>query len=316
MISVIIPCYNEEKNIDLLFERMTKVMAEIGEEYELIFINDGSKDNTQEKLRGLTRENEQVVFINLSRNFGHQVAVSAGIDYAKGDAVVIIDADLQDPPELIAEMYAKMKEGFQVVYAKRKKRKGETFLKKFTARVFYRLLKNITSFPIPVDTGDFRIMDRRVIDALKSMPETNKYLRGQIAWIGFDQTFIEYTRDERHAGETGYSYKKMIKLALDGITGFSNLPIKMATLLGFFVSGLAFLLIIYALYSKYFIEKGYMPGWASLMTATLFIGGIQLICVGILGEYISRINTDVKRRPLYFVKEIEKKNTNNTLSSR
>jgi dolichol-phosphate mannosyltransferase len=307
MISVIIPCYNEEKNIALLHQRTSNVMRGMSVNYELIFVNDGSADTTAQLLRALALEDENVVFIDLSRNFGHQIAVSAGIEHAKGDAVVIIDADLQDPPELIAEMYQKLLSGFQVVYAKRIKRKGETFLKKLTAKVFYRLMKSITNFPIPVDTGDFRIMDRKVVDALKSMPESSKYLRGQIAWIGFEQTFVEYEREERHAGKTGYSYKKMIKFALDGITGFSNLPIKLASFLGFMVSGIAFLLILYALYSKYFIHAGYMPGWASLMIVTLFIGGIQLICVGILGEYISRINTDVKRRPLYFVKEIVEK---------
>jgi dolichol-phosphate mannosyltransferase len=311
MISILIPCYNEEKNIDLLHTRLTKVMQNIGENYELNFINDGSKDQTVGKIKEFIEKDKNVVLINLSRNFGHQIAVSAGLDHAKGDAVVIIDADLQDPPELIAEMYEKLKQGFQVVYAKRRQRKGETFLKKLTAKVFYRLLKNITSFPIPVDTGDFRIIDRRVVEALKSMPESNKYLRGQIAWIGFEQTYVEYDREERHAGTTGYSYKKMMKFALDGITGFSNAPIKLATLMGFAVSGFAFLLILYALYSKFFIKDGYMPGWASLMIITLFLGGIQLICVGILGEYISRINSDVKRRPLYFVKEFVRKDNEN-----
>ena len=243
---------------------------------------------------------QHVRYINFSRNFGHQIAVTAGIDHCTGEAVAIIDADLQDPPELIVELYNKMKEGYQVVYARRRSRSGESFMKKFTAKMFYRILAKITSIKIPVDTGDFRIMHRKIIDVLKQMPEQQKYLRGQIAWAGFKQTYILYDRDERHAGSTGYTYKKMIRFALDGITGFSNLPLKFATIAGFIVSGVTFLVSLYALYAR-FIAKDYVPGWTSLILAVLFIGGVQLISIGIIGEYMSRMSANVRNRPLYIV---------------
>ncbi|TAF35260.1 MAG: glycosyltransferase [Cytophagales bacterium] len=302
-ISVIVPTYNEEGNLDLLHTRLSEVMQRIGQPYELIFINDGSKDRTLELERALAQKDPCVKYIDLSRNFGHQIAVSAGLDAARGQAIVIIDADLQDPPELIIDMYAKLRTGFHVVYAKRKARQGENFMKKFTAKLFYRLLSRITSFSIPVDTGDFRIMDKKVVDALKQMPESNKFLRGQIAWIGFNQTFVEYDRQQRHAGTTGYTYKKMINFALNGITAFSNAPIKWVTMAGFMVSVVAFLMIIMSFVVRIFYAHLSEPGWASIMVGMMFLGGVQLISLGIIGEYISRINSDVKRRPLYFVKE-------------
>lgn len=301
-LTVIIPIYNEEKNIPILYDRLKKVVSELKVPYEFIFINDGSRDNSMELIRELAINENTVRFINFSRNFGHQIAVTAGIDASKGNAVVIIDADLQDPPEIITEMYHKMQEGFQVVYARRKTRAGESFFKKFTAKLFYRILAKITSIKIPLDTGDFRIMDRKIVDVLKDMPEQQKYLRGQIAWVGFKQTYVLYDRDERFAGETGYSYKKMIRLALDGITSFSNLPLKFATMTGFFVSGITFLLSLYALYAR-FISKDYVPGWTSLILAVLFIGGVQLISIGIIGEYMSRMSANVRKRPLYVVDE-------------
>jgi dolichol-phosphate mannosyltransferase len=215
---------------------------------------------------------------------------------------VIIDADLQDPPELIAEMRAKMSEGYEVVYARRNKRSGESFMKRWTAKMFYRLLAKITSIDIPLDTGDFRIMDRKIVEVLKNMPEQQKFLRGQISWAGFRQTYITYDRDQRNAGETGYTYKKMIRLALDGITSFSNWPLKVATISGFVVSGITFLIALYALYAR-FISKDYVPGWTSLILAVLFIGGVQLITIGIIGEYISRLSANVRKRPLYIVND-------------
>jgi glycosyltransferase involved in cell wall biosynthesis len=302
-ISVIIPVYNEELNIDLLFNRLTNVMLALGVKYELIFVNDGSKDNSIHLVKKLAAQHQTVRYIDLSRNFGHQIAVSAGIDKAIGNAIVIIDADLQDPPELIHQLYAKMQEGYDVVYAKRNSRKGESFLKLLTARLFYRILSSITSVSIPVDTGDFRIISRRVVEALKQMPETNKYLRGQIAWIGYEQTFVSYNREERNAGKTGYTYRKMFKLALDGITAFSNFPIKLVTFMGFFVSAIAFVMILVSFYIKYFTNLNTVQGWTSLMVGLMFFGGVQLISLGIIGEYISRINTDVRKRPLYLVKE-------------
>lgn len=300
-LSVIIPIYNEEGNIPALFERLNSVVSKMDVEPEFLFVNDGSRDNSISLIKALAAKNTFVKYIDFSRNFGHQVAVSAGLDKASGDAIVIIDADLQDPPELIVEMFNKMQSGFDVVYAKRRARKGESFLKKFTARMFYRILGSITSVSIPVDTGDFRIMSKQVADIVKSMPEKEKFLRGQISWVGFEQTFVEYDRDERQAGETGYTYSKMIRFALDGITSFSNFPLKFATGAGFVVSGFSFLMILYALYSRY-ILKVYEPGWTSLMLAITFIGGIQLISIGIIGEYISRMSANIRNRPLYVIK--------------
>jgi len=302
-ISVVIPVYNEALNINLLYERLTKVLKSIGGSYELIFVNDGSRDNSIDLLKILASQHQEVKYIDLSRNFGHQIAVSAGLDKTQGKRVVIIDADLQDPPELIADLYSKMNEGYEVVYAKRKRRKGESFLKLLTAKLFYRILSNITSIHIPVDTGDFRLIDSKVVEALRQMPESHKFLRGQISWVGYRQTFIEYEREERHAGKTGYTYHKMFRFALDGITAFSNFPIKLVIVMGFLVSTIAFLMIVYTFYVKYFTNQEVERGWASLMVGILFLGGVQLISIGILGEYISRINTDVRKRPLYFIKE-------------
>jgi glycosyltransferase involved in cell wall biosynthesis len=301
-ISVIIPIYNEEGNILKLFERLQLVINRLDAEAEYIFINDGSKDNSISLIRDLAAAHSNVRYIDFARNFGHQIAVTAGLDHCSGDAVVIIDADLQDPPELIEGLYKKWKEGFEVVYAKRILREGESQSKKVMAKLFYRLLKKITAINIPVDTGDFRLIDRKIVQVLKAMPEQQKFLRGQISWIGYRQTFVEYDRDARHAGKTGYTYRKMIRLALDGITSFSNLPLKFATFAGFIVSGIAFIMILYALYSR-FITKDYVPGWTSLMLAVLFIGGVQLICIGIIGEYISRMSSNIRNRPLYIINE-------------
>lgn len=299
-LSVIVPVHNEEGNIFPLHDRLKAVLEGIGLHYELIFVNDGSRDASLLRLYELAAQQPRVRYIQLSRNFGHQIAVTAGLDHCRGAAAVIIDADLQDPPELIAELWAKYKEGFQVVYARRRSRKGESLLKKWTAKAFYRLMRRMTNIEIPLDTGDYRIIDRKVIDVLKQMPEQNKFLRGQISWIGFRQTFVDYDRDERKAGRTSYTYAKMIRLALDGITAFSEVPLRLITLLGFAVSGLAFLLIIYSLISYFFLDN-YVRGWASQMISILFIGGIQLIGIGIIGEYIARIGANVRQRPLYVI---------------
>lgn len=299
-ISVVIPIYNESANIEALYARLRGVMEGMGLDYELIFINDGSRDNSLALILGLAARDQRVRYIDLSRNFGHQIAVTAGLDLSHGDAVAIIDADLQDPPELIPELYARMKDGYEVVYAKRRSRQGESAAKKLTARLFYRLLARITNVSIPVDTGDFRIISRKVVEGLKQMPEQNKFLRGQISWIGYRQTFVEYDRAERAGGETGYTYRKMIRLAIDGITAFSDVPLKAATFSGFIVSGIAFLVMLYTLYSR-FISHDYQPGWASLMMSILFLGGVQLIAVGIIGEYIARLSANVRRRPLYLI---------------
>ncbi|MDO7875075.1 glycosyltransferase family 2 protein [Hymenobacter sp. ASUV-10] len=298
--SIIIPIYNEEANIDALYTRLLGVLESMRVSFEFIFINDGSRDQSLHLLHLLAARDERVRYIDLSRNFGHQIAVTAGLDRAAGEAVVIIDADLQDPPELIPELYQKMREGYEVVYARRRSRQGESAAKKLTARLFYRILASITNVSIPVDTGDFRIISRKVVEGLRRMPEQNKFLRGQISWIGYRQTFVEYDRAERAGGETGYTYRKMIRLALDGITAFSDAPLKGATLMGFAVSGIAFVVMLYTLYSR-FISHSYEPGWASLMVSILFLGGVQLIAVGVIGEYLARLSANVRQRPLYFV---------------
>lgn len=301
-ISVIVPIYNEESNMDALWTRLSKVLNGMELNYELIFINDGSKDHSLQLIKALASSNESVRYIDFSRNFGHQIAVTAGLDHSVGDHVVIIDADLQDPPELIPELYAKQKEGYDVVYAKRKSRKGETIFKKWTAKTFYRILSSLTQFDIPVDTGDFRIISRRILEALKSMPEHDKFLRGQISWLGFEQTFVSYEREERKGGETGYTFRKMLHLALNGVTGFSNVPLKIVSYLGFLVFFFALLLMIYSIYS-WIAKDSTVPGWTSIMLSVLFIGGIQMIAIGIIGEYLSRMNNNVRNRPLYVIRE-------------
>jgi glycosyltransferase involved in cell wall biosynthesis len=301
-ISVVIPVYNEEANLLALYNRLLGVLAGISPAYELIFVNDGSSDQSLRLIKELAARQPRVKYIDFSRNFGHQIAVSAGLDLAVGEAVVIIDSDLQDPPEVIAGLYARWQQGYDVVYGRRRHRPGESVTKKLTATFFYRLLARITHIPIPVDSGDFRIIGRKVVEALKQMPEKQKFIRGQISWVGFKQTYLEYDRAERNGGQTGYTYVKMIRLALDAITSFSNLPLKMATLSGFLVSGIAFLLMLYTLYSR-FITKDYVPGWSSLMLSVLFLGGVQLISIGIIGEYISRLSDNVRNRPLYIINE-------------
>ncbi len=301
-ISIVVPIHNEEGNLQVLHERLTRVLQGMAVPYEIVLVNDGSQDRSLVLMRELASRDAHVRYLDLSRNFGHQIAVMAGLDHCLGKAVVIIDADLQDPPELIADLHRRHKEGFEVVYARRRQRKGEGFLKRWTAKLFYRILRRLTKIDIPLDTGDFRIIDRKVVEVLKQMPEQNKFLRGQIAWAGFRQTFVEYDRDERLTGKTSYTYAKMIRFALDGITAFSEAPLRFITLMGFFVSGISFLLIIYAVLS-YFFSPGYQTGWASQMVSFLFIGGIQLIGIGIIGEYLSRIGANARQRPLYIVAE-------------
>ena len=301
-ISIVVPLYNEEKNIRLMYDRLVSSILKITSNFEIIYVNDGSKDNSFLELLKLSNEDERVKYINFSRNFGHQIAVTAGLDYSKGTAVVIIDGDLQDPPEVIPEMYAKHKEGFEVVYGQRLKRKGDNFFKKITAKYFYRILKKITSINIPLDTGDFRLIDQKIVKDLKNMPEQNKFLRGQIAWLGYRQTSVFFERDERKFGETGYPFSKMLKFALDGITGFSDVPLQFVTKTGIFISFISFLVILYAIFSHFILERT-ITGWTSLIISSMFIGGVQLISVGIIGEYISRINKNVQNRPLYIVSE-------------
>jgi dolichol-phosphate mannosyltransferase len=299
-LSVVVPLFNEEDNVNALFDRIQKVLGEMDLTTELIFVNDGSKDKTLAKVFIIAQEHKWVKYIDFSRNFGHQLAIFAGIERASGNYIVVMDGDGQDPPECIPELYEKALSGYEVVYAKRRKRKGENFMKKFTAKVFYRILARITQIEIPVDTGDFRIIHRKIRDILVTMPEQHKYIRGQISWIGFNQTFMEYDRDERMHGETKFTYKKMMRFALDGISSFSTWPLKVATITGFVVSGASFLLIMYSLYQKFF---GYTErGWTSMQISILFLGGIQLIGIGILGEYLGRVSDNVKNRPHYIIR--------------
>lgn len=301
-LSVVIPIYNEEKIIPALYNRLMAVLDEMPIHSEVIFVNDGSRDTSLELLKSLAHSNPKVRYIAFSRNFGHQMAIWAGIENSTAETVVVMDGDLQDPPELIPELYAKTQEGYRIVYAKRRSRKGESWFKKASAKWFYRILGKLTSIDIPLDTGDFRIIDRKVIEALKKMPEKQKFLRGQIAWTGYKQTSVMFDRDERLAGKTEYTLSRMIKFALIGITSFSNAPLRFATIVGMLVSLFAFAMIVYALIGK-FVVGSTIPGWTSLMIVVSFIGGVQLIAIGVIGEYISNISSDVRRRPDYVVEE-------------
>lgn len=302
LISVVIPMYYEEEVVNECYKRLKEIMEKSEFSYELIFVNDGSKDRTFDILKNIAKVDTKVKIINFSRNFGHQTAVTAGMNHAKGNAVVIIDADLQDPPELILRMMDKWQEGYEVVYAKRLKRKGETWFKLVTAKYFYRFLAKMSDVEIPKDTGDFRLMDRLVVDSLRSMPERNRFVRGMVSWVGFNQTYVEYERDERFAGETKYPLKKMLKFAMDGIIAFSSKPLKLMSFLGCLTIVLAFIVLVYSLISK-FSGNSTEPGWTSLMVAITLFSGVQLLSLGVLGEYIARIYDESKNRPLYIIKD-------------
>ncbi|MBH8604046.1 glycosyltransferase family 2 protein [Thermoactinomyces sp. CICC 10522] len=299
--SIIIPVYNEEAVIHETHRRLTQVMESLAEPYELLFVNDGSQDRTEEIITELKEADPHVKLLDFSRNFGHQIAITAGMDHALGDAIVIIDADLQDPPELIPQMIEKWKEGYEVVYAKRSKRKGETLFKKWTAALFYRTLRALTEVNIPLDTGDFRLIDRKVAEAMKGIREKNRFVRGLVSWVGFRQTAIEYVRDERFAGETKYPLKKMLRFSMDGITSFSYKPLKLATYLGFFISFASFLYLLVSLGERLFTTST-VAGWTSLIACVLLLNGVILIILGILGEYVGRIYDETKNRPLYILR--------------
>jgi dolichol-phosphate mannosyltransferase len=297
--------YNEEDVIAETYSRLTRVMENFGESYEIIFINDGSKDRTREMLLEICKADTRVKLIDFARNFGHQVAITAGMDYAAGQCMVIIDGDLQDPPELIPDMVRLWREGNDVVYGKRISRQGETFFKKMTAKVFYRLLNKLTDVDIPVDTGDFRLIDRRVCEALKQLPERSRYVRGLMSWVGFKQVAIEFERNERFAGQTKYPFKKMLKLAMDGIMSFSYKPLKISSYLGTILSFFSFLYFIFVLLQKIFFPHTTQSGWASLIAVSLFFNGIILLMLGIIGEYIGRIYDEARGRPLYIISELK-----------
>jgi len=301
IISVVVPAYNEEAVIRESYRRLKQVMDGMDLRYELVFVNDGSRDGTMEILRELAKADPLVRAVGFSRNFGHQVAVSAGLDYARGDAVVIIDGDLQDPPEVIPEMVAKWREGFDVVYGKRVKREGEGLFKRLTAFLYYRVLRSMTGQPIPLDTGDFRLMDRSVVDVIRSMPEKNRFLRGMVSWVGFKQAPVEFVRAERFAGESKYPLKAMLKLAGDGIASFSVKPMKLATVLGAALTACAFVYLVVSLCLA-LIAKAMDP-WHIALAGLLLLDGLIFCVLGMMGTYIGRIYEEAKRRPLYIVSE-------------
>ncbi|MFC1854117.1 glycosyltransferase family 2 protein [candidate division CSSED10-310 bacterium] len=301
LLSVIIPMYQEEEVAVPCYDRMSSVLTGLGMRFEIIYINDGSSDRTPEILADIAARDERVKVINFSRNFGHQIAISAGLDFARGDVVVIIDADLQDPPELIGDMLQYWRQNYHVVYARRRARKGETWLKLVSAKYFYRLLSVLTDVTIPVDVGDYRLLDRKVVTVLKNMPEKHRFVRGMVSWVGFRQIAVDYVRDKRYAGETKYGLQKTLKFALDGIFSFSSKPLKLIGILGLFTMMAALAVFLLALISWVRSRGQLVPGWATLMAAVIFLGGVQLVALGILGEYMARIYDESKNRPLYII---------------
>lgn len=303
--SIVAPIYNELENIPELYRRVKEVMDSIHETWELVLVDDGSTDGSTEAICSLAEKDKHVRPVIFARNFGHQIAITAGWDYARGEAVIVMDADLQDPPELILEMAQKWKEGYEVVYAVRAEREGESWFKLWTASLFYRIIYRITDVKIPLDTGDFRLMDRKVVDVLKTMRERHRFPRGMSAWVGFKQIGVDYKRAARAAGETKYPFRKMFRLALNAVTSFSYFPLQVATFFGFASAGIAILAIVPVIYLRMTGSQAFF-GQATTLIAVLFLGGVQLICVGILGEYIGRLYDEAKGRPLYIVREAPK----------
>jgi polyisoprenyl-phosphate glycosyltransferase len=299
-LSLILPIYNEEEVIPELHKRLQEFLSRLGLDAEVLFVNDGSGDRSMELLRSLAAEEPRYRILSFARNFGHQTAITAGVDYARGEAVVLMDADLQDPPEVVLEMVAKWREGFDVVYGRRRKRAGETWLKLVTARWFYRIFAAMIPIEVPLDTGDFRLMSRRVVVALRALRETHRFVRGIVAWLGFKQVELSYDRPARFAGETKFPMRKMLRFALDGITSFSVVPLRFSTYLGVLTSTASFGVIAWALLEKYVLHTT-VPGWTAIVVIIAIFASVQLLMIGILGEYVGRIYEEVKRRPLYIV---------------
>lgn len=315
LVTILVPAYNEKDVLNMLYERLQKIMNENSKyDFEILFVNDGSKDNTLEIIKELKNKDKRVCYLNLSRNFGKETAMIAGLDYCKGDCVIILDADLQDPPELIPDMLKYWEEGYDDVYAKRRSRKGESFLKKFTSKMYYKILQKVTNVEIQKDTGDFRLLDRRCVEALKSMRESQRYTKGLFSWIGYKKKEILFDRDPRAAGETKWNYGKLIGLSLDGLTSFTTAPLRMSAILGALISfiGFIYMLVIIIKTLAFGIDS---PGYASIMVVTLFLGGIQLIFLGVIGEYLGRAFNESKSRPLYFIDSYnEERETNENLN--
>jgi glycosyltransferase involved in cell wall biosynthesis len=303
LLSAVVPCLNEEEGIRGTHASLSAALAKIGENFEIVYVDDGSTDATPDVLRELQKFDQRVRVVRFSRNFGHQMAITAGLEHAAGDAVVVIDGDLQDPPETILDFYSKWCEGYDVAYGVRLEREGETAFKLWTAKLFYRCITRLSETQIPLDTGDFRIMDRRVVNVLLGMPERDRFVRGMVSWLGFSQVAVPYRREKRLAGATKFSFFKMLRFAMDGIFSFSIVPLRVATWTGFITSFLAIAGIVLVSLERFLGVQGLVRGWTSTMFAVLFIGGVQLICMGIIGEYVGRIYGESKHRPLYVVRE-------------
>ena len=310
-ISVIIPAYNEEESLPILYERLLKLMNNMKEyNFEILFVNDGSKDKTIEIIKKMREEDSRINYVDFSRNFGKEIAMIAGLDYATGDCVIFMDADLQDPPELVPELVKYWEQGYDDVYAKRRSRKGETWLKKFTSKMYYKVLQSLTKVEIQKDTGDFRLLDRRCVEALKSLRESQRYTKGLFSWIGYNKKEILYDRDPRAAGKTKWNYKKLIDLSIDGITSFTTAPLRWSAIIGILISIIGFIYMI-TIIIKTIVSGIDVPGYASTMVVILFIGGIQVSFLGIIGEYLGRAFYETKNRPIYFVDRYnEEKETN------
>lgn len=301
--SFVIPVFNEEETLPVLFEELTKLMSKVDGESEIILIDDGSRDQSYSIMKNKNQKDPRFKVLRFSRNFGHQLAITAGIDHTSGDAVVIMDADLQDSPDVVLDMISKWKEGYDVVYGVRIKREGETFFKKLTAKGYYWLMQKLSNIEIPMEAGDFRLVDKKVVEVFRQLRENHRYVRGIFSWIGFKQTGVPFVRAERYAGETKYPLIKMLRFALDGMLSFSNVPLKVALNLGFLISCFSFLYGFCLILGKYLGLVETVQGWVSLIVVIFFLGGIQLIMIGVLGEYIARIHTEIKGRPLYVVRE-------------
>ncbi|HEY9626164.1 MAG TPA: glycosyltransferase family 2 protein [Coleofasciculaceae cyanobacterium] len=302
--SLVVPIYNEEDNILELHRRLSRVMESLDGETELILVDDGSRDRSLILMRELHEQDDRVSYLSLARNFGHQVAVTAGLNFARGEAIVVLDADLQDPPELIPEMIALWRHGYQVVYAQRTQRQKERWLKRVTAYAFYRVLRHLADVEIPTDTGDFCLMDRRIVDLLNAMPERNRYIRGLRAWVGFQQTAIQYSRDPRFAGEVKYTFSQSLALAINSLVSFSRVPLRLSTYLGLAAAAIALFMAVLVVYWRFFAPHSPLTGYATITVVVFFLGAVQLISIGILGEYIGRIYEEIKGRPLYTLSEV------------